>query len=241
MSEPPIYPASNPCEIAPDLFAVYGSIKVNPIIRFTRTMTVVRQGGELTLISPVRLDDPGLAALEALGNVRHVMRLGAFHGLDDAFYTERYGAEFWSFPGGTTYTTPAITHEMEENGALPFADATLFQFNGINEPEGAICLHRGAGILITVDAIQSYATAPHKPHTNLLARIMMPFIGFPNVTLVGPIWTKVMTEDKASLRREFERLLQLPFDQLIAAHGTFLPTGAHAAVEQAMRERFQEN
>ena len=238
MDHPAATPVSPPIEVAPNLFAVYGSIRVNPLVRFTRTMAVVRHHSELTLISTVRLDDAGLAALDKLGEVKHVVRLGPLHGLDDPFYVDRYNARFWTFPGGTTYTRPTIAETLHEGGALPFADAQLFEFRGIKQPEGAILLKQGAGVLITVDAIQSYATYPFKPHTNLLARLLLPLMGFPNKTLVGPIWTKLMTDDKAALRAEFDRLMNLQFDQLLSAHGTFLPAGAHAAVAAAIEERF---
>jgi hypothetical protein len=45
-------------------------------IQTSRTMTVVREDGALTLLNTVRLDDDGLAALDRLGQVRHVVRRG---------------------------------------------------------------------------------------------------------------------------------------------------------------------
>ena len=99
MSASTVTPFSQPEQIAPDIYVVYGSVRFNPLIRFTRNMAIVRHGQDLTLINAVRMDDAGLAALDALGNVRHVLRLGPLHGIDDAFYVERYRADFWSLPG----------------------------------------------------------------------------------------------------------------------------------------------
>jgi hypothetical protein len=238
MSYAEVTPFSPPEEIGPDLFVVYGSVKPNPLVAFTRNMAVVRHEGELTLINSVRMDDEGLEALEALGTVRHVLRLGSLHGLDDAFYVDRYDATFRALPGGTTYPQPAIDQPLAENGALPFPDGRLFAFRDIAQPEGVILLKRGPGILLTVDAIQSYATPPHKPHTGPIARILIKLRGFPDETIVGPIWTQMMTDDRRALRKEFERLLEWEFDQLLSAHGTFLPAGAHAAVAAAVEARF---
>jgi hypothetical protein len=43
-------------EVLPDLFVVYGSIRLPlPGMRISRNMAVVRQGGALTLINPVRM------------------------------------------------------------------------------------------------------------------------------------------------------------------------------------------
>lgn len=41
-------------------------------------MTIVRDQGQLTLINPVRMDDEGLLALEALGEITHVELEQAF-------------------------------------------------------------------------------------------------------------------------------------------------------------------
>ena len=66
----------------------------------------------------------------------------------------------------------------------------------------------------------------------------MPFIGFPKTTVLGPIELKRMTPSDSSLRDEFERLLGMDFDALIGAHGTFLGSGAHAAVRPAVERAF---
>ena len=235
----PVTPHSPPIEIAADLFVTYGSVKIGPLVRFSRNMAIVRNDADLTLINAVRMDEPALQVLESLGEVKHVLRLGSLHGMDDTFYVDRYGAKFWSFPGGTTYTEPSIDHELAEGGLLPFPNARLFEFDHISQREGVILLEQGPGILITVDSIQSYSTPPYKPHTSLIARLITPLRGFPNETIVGPVWTRMLANDKDALHREFVRLLDLQFEQLLPAHGTFLPAGAHAAVEAAVAQRFE--
>ncbi|WP_114287969.1 hypothetical protein [Candidatus Halocynthiibacter alkanivorans] len=72
-------------EVFPDVFVVKGQIRIeaNQIHEFSRNMTVIRDGGALTLINTIRLDDAGLDALDALGLVRHIVKLGAYHGRDD--------------------------------------------------------------------------------------------------------------------------------------------------------------
>ncbi len=183
------------------------------------------------------MDDAGLKVLESLGEVRHVQRLG-LHGMDDQFYTDRYKATFWRFTGGDRYPEPAVDRELSEDGPLPFPNARLFEFKHISQREGAILLEQAPGILLTGDAIQSYATPPHKPHTSLLGRLISPRRGFPNKTIVGPIWLQMLAEDRDGLHREFVRLLEMQFDQLLSAHGTFLPAGAHSVVEAAVAESF---
>jgi len=236
------YPAPTshglPQQIGEDLYVVYDSFRANPLVRFTRNMAVLREGRALTLINTVRLDEAGLQALDALGEVRHVLRLGPMHGMDDPFYVDRYEAAFWAFPDGTDYTVPTIDHELYDGVELPIGGATLFVFRHLKQTEGAILLERDPGVLLSCDAVQSYATPPHKPHTSLLARLLMPFLGFPDETLIGPMWIKLLAEDPQAVQGEFQRLLTLDFDQLLSAHGVFLARGAREAVRHAIDERF---
>jgi hypothetical protein len=81
-------------------------------------------------------------------------------------------------------------------------------------------------------------TPPYTPQTSAIAQLLMPLRGFPRKTLIGPIWMKILVEDRDGMKSEFERLLRLDFDQLLSAHGTFVPKNAHAQVEQAFQEMF---
>lgn len=238
MSYPPALPHDPPKQIAEDLFVVHGSVQLLPVARITRNMVIVRDEGQLTLINPVRMDEAGLESLETLGEICHVLRLGPLHGMDDPFYVDRYEASFWSFEGGKTYTAPAITHPLTEGGELPFPDASLFAFDHLSEPEGAILLQRSTGVLLTCDAVQTYSTPPHKPHTTGWAKLILPLAGFPNKTIIGPIWVKMLAEDRDGIQSEFKRLLELDFDQLLSAHGTFLAANAHVELEQAFKKMF---
>ena len=237
MSFAPVYPHGEIEPIADEVFMLRGSIKMNPVLRITRNMAIVRNDDELTLINPVRMNESGLAALDRLGVVKNILRLGAFHGIDDPFYMDRYSASFWAQPGGITYTEPAIDKVLETGGELPFPDAKFHAFEHTKEPEGAILIERGKGLLLTTDAIQHYGDYSYN---NLPARLLMPFIGFPKTTLVGPIWLKVMTPEGGSLRHAFSGILEWTFDSLLAAHGTFLESGAHGAVSVAVARAFRD-
>lgn len=234
----PVYPHGNIEEIADDAFMLRGSIKMNPLVRITRNMGIIREGEELTLLNPVRVDERVEAQITALGEVRHVIRLGCFHGIDDPYYVQKFGAKMWAQPGGTTYTEPPIDQPLSSDVTLPFAGAQLFEFAGTKQPESALLLERGKGVLFTCDAIQHYGDYSYN---NLLAKILMPFIGFPRRTIVGPIWLRLQSGEEGGLEPEFRRLLALQFNSLLSAHGTLLKTGAHAAVERAINRAFENN
>jgi hypothetical protein len=238
MGEPqphaPAYPHDAVEAIGDDVFAVRGSLLMGPLLRISRNMAVVRHAGELSLINPIRLNDHGIAALQQLGRIKRIVTLGALHGIDDAWYRQQFGVECWTRPGSRRYPPPAGYHRLDESTPLPFPDAQVFCFNG-TQPESAILLTRGAGLLLTCDAIQHYGDYRH---ASTAARLLLPLLGFPKTTLVGPIWLKAVTPPGGSMRADFERLLQWRFDRLFAAHGSLLPSGAHAAVQAAVRKAF---
>ena len=222
-------------EVAADLFLVRGGVRMNPLMRITRNMAVLRHDGELSLINPIRLDEEGERQLLALGRIVRILRLGPMHGLDDPYYVERFQAELWAPGPSAIYPEPAIDRELAPAQPLPFPNAEVFVFEGTVQAEAVLLVRRDPGVLLTCDAIQHYGDYRHN---SLLARILMPWIGFPKTTVVGPIWLKRMTPKGGSLQGEFERLLAMDFDGLLPAHGSLLASGAHASVETAVRRAF---
>jgi hypothetical protein len=230
-----IYPHGKVEKIEENIFMVRGSIKMNPILRITRNMAIIRQGDELSLINPIRVRPEVELQIEALGKIKHIVRLGALHGVDDPYYSEKYSASMWSQANGSTYPSPKIDNEISAGCRLPFLNAEVIEFNGSLQPECVVLIKVGKGLLLTCDAIQNYGDYSYN---NLPAKLLMPFIGFPRTTIVGPIWLKFMTAENQSLESQFRKLLAVQFDSLLAAHGTLLKTGAYTAVEKAIDKAF---
>jgi len=118
-------------QIFPDVYFVKGQMNFqtpNAAIQLSRAMTIVRQGRELTLVNTVRLDDDGLQALDGLGAVRNIIRLGSSHGRDDAFYSDRYKVPVWAAKD-TPHTRAVHAEEtLRPGGAGPLANATVVAF-----------------------------------------------------------------------------------------------------------------
>jgi hypothetical protein len=222
-------------EILPDVFMVRGAVQLNALMRITRNMAIVRHDGELTVVDPIRLDEAGEKQLRGLGEVRRILRLGPMHGLDDPYYIDTFGAELWAPGLSKSYPEPTPQRVLTSEDPLPFPDAELFCFEQTVQAESALWIRRDGGLLLTCDAIQHYGDYRHN---NFLARTLMPFIGFPKTTIVGPIWLKMMTPDGGSLESEFRRLAALDFDSLLSAHGSLLRGGAQAAVAAAVDRAF---
>ena len=219
-------------EIFLDVFRVHGSTRMMPGTTMSRNMVVVRQNGELTIINAVRLSSQEEAALEALGTVRQVVRLGYHHVADDAYYVDHYSAEFWWQAGSDKFTTPKPTQVLGPGGALPLADAELFTFQATQFAECALLLRHHGGLLITCDSIHHHADWSY---CSLPARLAIRLMGFSRTPIVvTPPWKKLMTPKGDSLCSDFERLLDLDFKHSIAAHGRVYRDTAHDEVETAM-------
>jgi len=119
-------------QVFDDVWWVWGTVRFAPGIVFPRNMTIVREKGELVLIHTVMMPPDQQAKIEALGPIKHVVRLGAFHGMDDAKYVERYGATMWAPPDVDSKCK--IDRELVAGGATA-ATRFLLEWRGAADPK----------------------------------------------------------------------------------------------------------
>jgi hypothetical protein len=210
-------------EIFPDVHFVTGTVAMSgPLpMRFSRNMTIFCQDGALTLVNSLRLSEAGLSALDRLGKVEHVIRLAGFHGMDDPFYKDRYGAKIWSVDAAyvagfdakaESYLAPDVVIDGQSD--LPLKDARLIEFKSAKPREGLLLLPQEGGILVSGDCLQNWARADR--YFSLPARVMMKIMGFIKPVNVGPGWLKAAKPDKD----EVKTLLDLDFSHVLPAHGS---------------------
>lgn len=216
-------------EIFPDVFFVMGGFRFGPGISITRNMTVVRQGGELVVLSSVRLGPEGEAALDRLGKVKHVIRVGEFHGADDPYYVERYGATLWAPKGAPLQ--PGLKARDLVPGEGPLEGARVFAFDKARGHEVAVLLERDGGALVTCDSYQNWTSFDG---CSALGKVMMRAMGFGPLLIGGP-WAKRMGPE---VRADFDRLLDEPFRHLIPSHGTVLRDSAKEGLRTAIAKRY---
>jgi hypothetical protein len=225
-------------QVFPEVFLVTGTIGFRVLlpIRFSRNMTVFREGTRLVLVNSVRLGEAGLAELDALGTVTDVIRLAAFHGADDAFYKERYGAKIWAIQGqrytagfdheaADTYLEPDL--EIDASTPLPLAGASVYLF-GTRPPEALLVLEREGGLVVAGDSLQNMAAVDS--YFNWFGALMMKRLGFIVPHNVGPGWLKQAKPSASDLRG----VLELPFEHVLPAHGAPVMGGAKAAYRPAI-------
>ncbi len=245
MTDAPFPPASPHGEITepfPDVFFVTGGVRMAPLMSFSRNMTIVREGERVVLINSMRLSEEGLTALEALGTVTDVIRLAGFHGMDDPFYKDRYGAKIWALEG-TSYrrgfavdgSEPGYFEadvQMNARTALPLEGASLHTFS-TPSPEGMLRLSREGGILVTGDSLQNWATTNR--YFSLPGKLMMKMMGFIKAHNLGPGWIKAARPKTEEVRG----IAELDFEHVLPAHGDAVIGGARGKY-RAVLEAYQQ-
>ena len=207
-------------ECFPDVWLAASAISMGiPLgmkIAFSRNMVAVRAPDGWVLLNPVRLSEAAEADLLAKAPIKHAVRLGTYHGRDDSYYVEKFGAEFWGVPGEQTYPEPRFSREVTEQGPFPIPGARIVIFKNATRAECVVCLpqHR---LLVTCDSVQHYE---NDTLISTLGKLVMRPMGFFKPCVIGPIWLKAVTPPGGSVRADFERVLALDFDHLISAHGT---------------------
>ncbi len=226
---PPATPHDEIHEVFPDVFHVTGSVEIMPGMRISRAMTILRDGDALTLISPIRLSDEGLAALDALGRVTNIVKLGGYHlgaknGLDDPFYVDRYKAKLWALEGMEHKGGLIPDQILSEDGDMPVDGLSLFTYQSSTLPEAMFLLHREGGILIAADSLQNW-TEPDAFFTEIAAE-RMGQAGFFKPANIGPEWLRFCKPDAV----EFDRVAHLDFKHLLPSHGSPLLSNAKEAL-----------
>jgi hypothetical protein len=161
----------------------------------------------------VRLSEEGLRRLDALGRVCHIVRLGAFHGRDDPFYRDHYGATLWALPDAAAADNRPADRELAAGGPFPAHEGAVFVFTTARFPEAAVLLPRDGGILITCDAVQNWTHVDRffSDETGAVF-VAQGLIGAANIPST---WREACRPDIA----DFRRLAGLPFRHLISGHG----------------------
>ncbi|MBL4684107.1 MAG: hypothetical protein JKY37_05930 [Nannocystaceae bacterium] len=214
--------------VFPGIWFVRGGVKMPMFVpvKMGRSMTIVRDAaGALTLLNSMRLSDAGLAELEALGTVTNVVRIAGFHGRDDGFYRERYGAKVFAIEGQRYVRAMEAKKDpskdymradtyLTEESTLPIADAELKVFSTSDPPEAVLLLKRDGGILVTGDSLQH--TPEPDEYCNLPARLMMRKFGFFKPHAVGAGWLQFASPSSKDVRS----VLDLSFEHVLPGLGT---------------------
>jgi len=210
-----------------NIWFVQGAVKMPMLMpmKISRSMVILRdtETNELTIVNSMRLTETGLTELEKLGKVTNVIRIAGFHGRDDGFYRDRYGAKIFAIEG-QVYTRElsekADTKEymqpdvwLNKDSALPVKSATLKIFETSTPPEAILLLQQEGGIAIAGDSLQN--TPEPDEYVNFPAKLMMRKMGFFKAYNIGPGWLQFAKPETSEVRS----ILDLDFEHVLPGHG----------------------
>ena len=220
-----------------DVWWAWGTTKFMPGAMIPRNMTIVREGEDLVVIHPVLLPDAMQKEVEALGEVKHIVRLGDFHGMDDKLYVERYAPTVWAPPGATPRDGVKVDHELKGGDELPLKDATLIDFTESLAPETVLHAPRHGGIIFTCDSVQNHGTKA--PGTTFLGGLMMKVMGMKGPACIGRGWVKFcQPKEGPGFGPKFRELLELEFRHMMPAHGLPLKEVARDELRKSVSELY---
>lgn len=218
-------------KIFSDIYFVMGTNKTiheGVELQHSRNMTIVRHNNELTLINTVKLTPAGLRELDALGTVKNVVRIGAFHGKDDAFYIDRYNAKFWAFEGMIDQNGKHIDTVLIPDGETPFPGCTVITFETSKHPEGMLLVDSNNGILLTCDSIKNWSQADE--YFSQKTAALYAKQGQFKTAHLSPIWLEAC----GVKRSDFDKLESISFKHLISAHGRPLVNNADDLIQKSI-------
>lgn len=215
----------------------WGTTKFMPGAAIPRNMTIIREGEDLVVIHPVLLPDAMQKQVEELGQIKHIVRLGDFHGMDDALYVKRYAPTVWAPAGATAREGVKVDEALKAGGELPLKGATLIEFTESIAPETILHLDREGGIICTCDAVQNHGSKA--PGTTFLGGVMTKLMGMKGPACIGRGWLKFcQPKEGPGFGPTFRELLELDFRHMMPAHGVPLKDVARDELRRSVDELY---
>lgn len=203
--------------------------------RYPTRMVVIRLGGDgILVISPVALTPDLKAAVEALGEVRHVVGPNSLH---DLFLSE------WRtvYPSARFHAAPGLRGQLPDLAFdadltdIPPADwaGALEQVivRGNRITQEVVFLHRASGTAIFTDLIQQFPRGWFKGWRALVARLDLMTEAEPAV----PRKFRAAFSDRPAARASLRRILEWPTTKVLMAHGAPVERDGQAFLAQAFR------
>jgi hypothetical protein len=197
----------------------------------TRMTAVELEGGELALISPVPIDDAVAHRLAALGKVAYIIAPNLHHNLYVAAASQRY-------PEARVLAPAGLAARLAAQGAASLADdlpAPVARALDMVHIEGAAALdeytffHRASGTLVVTDLVFNVVHP-----RGFWANAVLWLVGCHGRLASSRAW-RLFVKDRAAMARSVERVLALPVQRLVMAHGEVVTSDAHDQLAAALR------
>jgi hypothetical protein len=200
---------------------------------FPTRMTVLPLGGrKLALVSPIPIDDQTAASLAALGDVAYLVAPNLLHHLYLADAIRRY-------PGATVLAPPALRTKRPDlridatlDAPLPgelAAAVEVVRVQGMPALDEFVLFHRESRTLVVTDLVFNLVHPE-----GLVAHAVLSLVGC-HGRLATSRAVRLLVKDRPAAAASLERILLLPSQTLVMAHGEVVRAGAGKALAQAFR------
>lgn len=219
--------------IGPDLWTLEADLKTAAgAVHFPLRMTVMRDDhGDLILWSPVPMDEAQCEAITDLGTVASIVAPNGYHHLYASAAANHFpGAQLWLSPAleGKRSDLTARGQRLDAPPRHFQEQLELVRIEGMPAVQECVAFHRPSASLVTTDLVFNM---------HQTSGWAMPLI----LRMAGT-WKKLaqsrllrsQIRDRDAARRSFEKLLALPFERLIMAHGALVEQGARRQLASAL-------
>jgi hypothetical protein len=200
--------------------------------RFPARMSVLPLGaGQLALVSPIPIADALAAAIAELGRVEFLIAPNLLHHLYLEAAMRRYPEARVLAPSGLRRKRPNLRIHAALDHVVPpelTAAVDVVPVEGAPGLDEFAFFHRATRTLILTDLVFNI----RRPR-GLMAHLVL-FLGGCHRRLASSRVLRLVIDDRAAARASVERLLALPFETLVVAHGDIIEQGARSQLEQAL-------
>jgi hypothetical protein len=212
-----------------NIYSLMGSMKLFGVFKYSRNMVILKDGDNLCIVNPVRLNEGEEKKLLELGKIHSILKLGRLHSVDLPYYMDKFSPKLWasekdSFVKEHNYK---IDIDLEKTDKLPFLDMQIYSFKTSKENEAIAFLPQDEGIVLACDALVNMRKID--PMANWLVKTLSKVL--PEPTYIGPNWFKAMK----TKREDFDEVLKLKFDKMIPAHGPILTNKADQKIREYVK------
>lgn len=196
-------------------------------LRVGTRMTVVElEGGGLLLHSPVPVTPELRQAVDAVGEVAHIVAPNIGHHVYVGDWKAAYPKATLHAPKSLEPRRKDIVIEryLDDDPAAAFGeDFEVRHVDGCLIDE-TVFLHRATGTLINADLIENFETSPHLP-----TRLYLKATGIHGRPgLSRALWPTF--RDKKAARRAIDDILEWDFDRVCLTHGDVIEAGGKPLV-----------
>ncbi len=210
--------------LAENLWWVWGAI---PNMSLKRSMMVARRSdGGLVLHNAIALDDEGMLALDALGEVAVIVVPNAMHRLDASAFAKRYPRAKVLAPSGSR---DDAAKKVRVDGAYEDfpadADVQLEPLQGVANAEGVMRVTSRDGVTLVLNDAVFNMDRKRDPLGFLFTTVLGSAPG-PRVSRLAKL---LLVKDKKAMRADLERLADTPNLVRLAVAHEKVAHGADAA------------